>query len=428
MRKIVHVLSIVMALMIVGLILVITYYNIKPYLNKGTSRADNNLLAETTPDLQEPGTSADTDVSVYDSASAVPADESAEDTPVAAAEGLSGFDYDQMSDSRKSVYAQLYTGIAACKTVFYINADEPDDIGPALSGLLADHPEFFWTDGTASIYGVDGPGIKKMTVTYNMDPSEIDGIKAQIEAAADGFISGLPEGAGEYDIVKAAYEYVILNTDYDNTLSCAQNQNIQSVFINHESVCAGYAKAFQYLLQKAGLTCAYIEGDITDNGENRAHAWNLLKINGTYTFADPTWGDPNYNNDTVDTHAPKIIYSYLCMTSEEMSRSNHVPVSTYTLPDCTSADYDYYRLNGYYQETYDADTVKSVMNNAVDNNITEVHFKFSSFDDYAQAIARIYDGGLLNSILNRRLTWDQKSSLQYLSYKNDALCSIDIYW
>jgi len=57
-----------------------------------------------------------------------------------------------------------------------------------------------------------------------------------------------------------------------------------------------------------------------------------------------------------------------------------------------------------------------------------VHFKFSSFDDYAQAIAQIYDGGLLNSILNRRLTWDQKSSLQYLSYKNDALCSIDIYW
>ena len=48
-------------------------------------------------------------------------------------------------------------------------------------------------------------------------------------------------------------------------------------------VCAGYAHAFQYCMQKLGIPAAYIVGYA---GE--AHAWNLLQLGGEYYCMDVT--------------------------------------------------------------------------------------------------------------------------------------------
>lgn len=447
MRRFLRFLLILAAICLAGGICILTYKKLVPYLMKLRGTENAEFSSALYPDLPFSDISAgdSSDAAVSASQNKNEKNKSKDDlqsqTPENAAEGLSGFDYDQMSDSRQNVYAQLFTGISSEKNVFYIYAENPDDIGPALSGLLADHPEFFWLDGQASIYGSNGSGIKKMTMTFNIDASEIASTRSRIEAAVQEFLSRLPEGAGEYEIVKSAYEYVILNTSYDNSLSCSQNQNIQSVFLLHESICAGYAKAFQYLLHRAGVYCAYIEGTIEGNSDDgtadssgsisdgrNAHAWNLVRIDGTYTLVDPTWGDPTYSADTPDINAPSIFYGYLCITTEEMARLNHVPDAAYALPDCSSRQYDYYRMNGMYYETYDENTISSVLWDAIDNNVSEVHFKFGDFENYAKAMDSIYNKGLLSSVLQQRLTWDAKNSMSYLPHNSDALCTIDIYW
>ena len=178
------------------------------------------------------------------------------------AQGLSGFDYDQLQEGVRSVYEQLYTGISERKSEFYITAESAEDVGPALRALLADHPEFFWITGSASIYGFPGPGIKRITLEFNIDPSEIDSQQAMIEAEAAGYLGQIYDGMSEYEKVRLAYEYVIRNTDY--VMGAPQSQNIQSSMIYHQSVCAGYAREFKYLLDRAGVFCAYVEGDITN--------------------------------------------------------------------------------------------------------------------------------------------------------------------
>ena len=350
--------------------------------------------------------------------------------PVGETEGLSGFAYDQESEDIKGVYRQLYTGVSKRESKFTLRAADSEHIKKALTALIIDHPEFFWIDGNASMSGFKTFGIWQIKLDFNVDPSEIDGIQAKIDAAADEYLSSLPEGATDYQKVKAAYEYIIRTTDYD--LKSTQNQNIQSVFVNHLSVCAGYSRALEYLLHRAGVWCAYIEGTTGDNAEG--HAWNLVKIDGTYTFVDPSWGDPTYGEDATDASRLSIIYDYLCLTSDELLRAKHIPGGQYSLPECTDSSYDYYRLNGLYYEGFDPDAISRALWHAVDEAERAVFMKFSDFESYTKAVDALFppEGdeaeSLLDAPIRQRMEWDSASSMRYYYSCSDELWIIKVYW
>ena len=55
------------------------------------------------------------------------------------------------------------------------------------------------------------------------------------------------------------------------------------------AVCEGYAKAFQLLMNAAGVANAYIIG----LGNGGGHAWNMAQMDdGYYYYFDVTWNDP----------------------------------------------------------------------------------------------------------------------------------------
>ena len=55
--------------------------------------------------------------------------------------------------------------------------------------------------------------------------------------------------------------------------AATMNQSAYSALVGGKTVCAGYARAFQYLMQKLGIPCYYCTGFA---GEN--HAWNIIKL------------------------------------------------------------------------------------------------------------------------------------------------------
>lgn len=61
------------------------------------------------------------------------------------------------------------------------------------------------------------------------------------------------------------------------------------------SVCDGYAKAMNLLLNAVGVE--------TDTISNDGHRWSLVKIDGEYYHVDPTWDDTRcYKTGTYKTH------------------------------------------------------------------------------------------------------------------------------
>lgn len=347
-------------------------------------------------------------------------------TESAATADSSGYLYDTLTDTEKQTYSEMFAGIMAHEEDALIHAENTDELSLVLQACLSDHPEIFWMDGAATFTSYGIGSVYNVHFDFNIPADEIESTASRIEAAADEYLAQIPDGAGDYDKARIAYEYIVNNTEYVS--GSAQNQNIQSVFLYHESVCAGYAKAYKYLLDRAGVWCAYISGTIESSGVT--HAWNLIRIGDTYTYVDPSWGDPTYGENAEDSARLNIIYDYFCLTSAEMTRSGHVAGDRFPAVSADANEYDYYRLNGEMYDSAGWSDIAEIFQNAVDAGSNIVYMKFTSFDAYAQALSLIGSGdeSPIREPLQEKMRRDGTNAMQYYTSKSDELWIIKVYW
>ena len=230
--------------------------------------------------------------------------------------------------------------------------------------MLNDRPEIFWCDGNAtSTEYSQSEGQSRYVViepNYLYEGEEKEQRNQEIESARTSCLSGISDLSDEYEKIKYIYTYLIDNVDYD--LDAPDNQNIYSALVGKRSVCAGYAKSCQYLLQQLGIYCIYVTGQTTDpNGGVADHAWNIVQCNGQYYYVDTTWGDPIFLGEDNGYQIPNLIaYDYLCCSEKELEKT-HMISTDYVYPSCQSENLNYYQLNGMYYDTYEPGILREVM-------------------------------------------------------------------
>ncbi|MDR0949696.1 MAG: hypothetical protein LBM69_09300 [Lachnospiraceae bacterium] len=254
------------------------------------------------------------------------------------------------------------------------------DIEQIFQCVLNDHPEYFYVDGYSYTLFTQGDELVKIEFSgaYNVSYEKAKERKQQIDEQVAILLEGSPEGTGDYEKVKYVYDTLILSTEYD--LAAPDNQNIYSVFVNKRSVCQGYAKATQYLLNELGVESTLVFGQVN---QGESHAWNLVRVNDNYYYVDSTWGDASYQtNDASDQpRAPQINYDYLCVTTQQIL-TTHILDDMISMPECNSLRDNYYVKEGLYFTAYDEEQLFEVFSKAKEEGKTDITIKCDDMETY----------------------------------------------
>ena len=115
-----------------------------------------------------------------------------------------------------------------------------------------------------------------------------------VEAIAGQMDAALGASASDYDKALWLHDWLTDNAYYDTTYSAADTHDAEGVLLQGTGVCDSYSKAYVLLLAKVGIESKRVTGSSTNpaTGQPESHAWNLVKINGSWTHVDVTWDDP----------------------------------------------------------------------------------------------------------------------------------------
>ncbi len=327
-------------------------------------------------------------------------------------EGHQEYYFKQLNEEEQRVYRELLKGIRAREKDFYLTLSQDDSIDRCYHAVLKDHPEIFWVHNHEKIYKTTYSDSDYCTFTpgYIYTESEISEIQNAMEAGFQEVSSLIPADASDYEKVRIVYTYVIDNTQYQ---ASDDDQSIAGVFWKKEAVCAGYAGAVQYLLERIGVPCIYVDG--STQGSTEGHAWNIVKLDGEYYYVDATNGDQpdflNGNAAQLEEHKT-IIYDYLCPFPEEYEKKN-IRSEELTVPDCTAKDMNFYVLNQGCFDGYDWETIYDYCKMRLDNGAAVVRFKFSNQEAFAAACNELLDNGEVQNVAQYYMKQNGLGQVEY---------------
>lgn len=331
--------------------------------------------------------------------------------------GLKYYAYDKLSEEDKVLYTEIYSILSTHAKDTKVSSIDPDQIEKAFNYVMLDHPELFYLTGYSFTKYMRGNKVEKITVSgsYTMSASQAEVAKLSVDAYVDKCTSGYDGPIDEYEKVKYVYDYLIKNTEYD--LSAPNNQNILSVVKEGRTVCQGYAKMMQYMLNKMGVFCILAEGTVKGT---ESHVWNIVRINNEYYHVDATWGDASYmiEDNAEGFEAPEVNYDYLCITDEEVLKT-HVIKDNIELPKCDSMEANYYVKEGLYLTELNTGIIMEAFENARINGDKIVTLKCENANVYTAVFNHLIENHAIFDYL------DGSATVNYVEFR-DA-CRISFY-
>ena len=229
--------------------------------------------------------------------------------------------YTFLTDEERDLYAQAYANVVQMHTTFIpVTAITAEGAENAITALFYDHPELFWLEMDYRYsYTSDGNCVQ-IILEFNETADSIESAKQTFESRATSIIIGALSYSTAYE--KEKYVHNALADRISYNIDTALNQSSYSALVYGETVCAGYAKAFQYIMNRLEIPtyfCAgYADGD---------HAWNIVRLEDGYYNVDLTWNDASSS------------YQYFNQTDSDFRNTHTRTGLSQYLPACTATEY-----------------------------------------------------------------------------------------
>lgn len=225
--------------------------------------------------------------------------------------------YHMLNDNEKELYRQIYANAFAmtasfkpCVEIFSTN------VGRVVEAVFNDHPVLFWVETAYGCkYGSDGR-VVEISLQYNETAKKAEQSKQKFDEKAEEILKVARTLGSDYEKEKYVHDKLAAKVTY--TAGASMSQSAYSALVNGQTVCAGYTRAFQYLMQQLGIPCYYCRGY---SGEN--HAWNIVELYGDYYNVDLTWDDAEIGN-----------YDYFNRTDADLAQTHIRKSLSVNLPAC----------------------------------------------------------------------------------------------
>lgn len=323
------------------------------------------------------------------------------------------YGYQQLTDKEKEDYEILYYSLKMNKEVYLENVTV-SQVQDLYEAVMNDHPEMYYFKGSFH-YQQDQSSLY-ITPDIEYTQEQIEQYNKQIEDYTKEILTKANQEDNDIDKAKVIYEELIENIEYQ---SGENDQNILSAFLENKTVCAGYAKAYQYLLEQAGISSHYITGqsleeDKTGSGTT-GHAWVMLYINGNYYYSDPTWGD------VAENGMQHTCYAYFLMSSDDMLRC-YEPDGKYE--ETKANQYNYFEENGYYMTSYNQNMISKAVQDGLNNGTRVAEVQCANESIYKQI-----KNDLNNAYLGYKVLIENGCFSKNARYScNDKLKIIELYY
>ncbi len=232
------------------------------------------------------------------------------------------YPYYQMLDPKgQHLYRQIYANASAMNAEFVpIEAVPVSEIKNVVMAVYNDHPELFWLN-TVFVCKYDKNRIcAELGLDFNMTQEERAKASPDFYNMANSLLTEVGN-LGTYEQERRLHDLLIDKIEYDK--GADMNQSAYSALVEGKSVCAVYARAYQYLMQKLGIPCYYCTGYAGTD-----HAWNIVALDDGYYNVDLTWDD-----------TPGGEYDYFNRTDQEYADTHVRQDLSVNLPQCMGERY-----------------------------------------------------------------------------------------
>lgn len=237
---------------------------------------------------------------------------------------MEAYYFRQLDKYGQSVYHAIQEGLTDLSPSFPVPRMEGKELSEVLFRLRLDRPELFYVTGFSYRAHPQAASVEFIP-QYLFDKGKIQEHQRALSARVTK-LARPAQSMTDWEKERYVHDFICQNVRYDK-LKKPYSHEILGPLGQGVGVCEGMAKSVKALCDALGLWCiVVISHAAPEQGIRYRHAWNILRLGGSYYHLDATF------DRTLSGEGP-IRYDYFNLDDRRIFR-DHQPL-VYPAPACT---------------------------------------------------------------------------------------------